>query len=297
MELTGGLYGAYRRADVVAQLGPWGARRAVRDGELIALWPRVLVEAATAVALRTRAAAAHLAFPAGVLAGPTAAQLHGFDAVTTPRTHILMPYEHYARPRSGLVVHNGRGFADQTVDVDGLPVLRVEQVVADLLCRGPARDGLALADQALAGVPEPARPALRQRVATRIAARRDVRGTVRGQLLLEIASGRAESPPESWLHLLLIELGFPHPEINWPVLTASGAELYRLDVAWVELRVAVEYDGYATHIGREAEDAARDADLRRRGWIIIRVREADLKDPSDLVARLRDAFRHRGYTW
>lgn len=97
--------------------------------------------------------------------------------------------------------------------------------------------------------------------------------------------------------MLLIESGFPLPDVNFSLLSPSGCELYRLDLAWPHLRIAVEYDGHAVHAGREEEDAAREDDLRKRGWIIVRARSADLVDPTRLLTELRAAFARRGYTW
>ena len=59
----------------------------------------------------------------------------------------------------------------------------------------------------------------------------------------------------------------------------------------------MEYDGHAVHAGREEQDADREDDLRRRGWIVVRVRAADLEDPTRLLNELRSAFARRGYTW
>jgi hypothetical protein len=296
-KLVGGLHGAHLRSDVVNQLGVYGARRALRTGRLRPTWPRVLVEAARSTALHTRAGAARLAFPMGVIAGPTATQLHGLDAMTTPRTHVLLPYENYARPTNGLVVHNGRLPDEEIDEVDGLRVLRLDRALADLLCRAAPRDALAVTDQALARARDEDRQRLRSAIGRRIDARADPRGTVRGRELLALATGRAASPPESWLHLLLVENGFPHPEVNWPIHSPDGREVYFLDQAWPELRIAVEYDGYAAHANRLEQDRARDEDLRRRGWIVVRVRIDDLTEPAEFFQQLRAAFRRRGYTW
>ena len=97
--------------------------------------------------------------------------------------------------------------------------------------------------------------------------------------------------------MLIIELGFPLPEVNFPLLSPDGRELYRLDLAWPQLRIALEYDGHAAHAGREEHDAARDDDLRRRGWIVVHARSADLVDSTRLTTELRAAFARRGYTW
>ena len=120
---------------------------------------------------------------------------------------------------------------------------------------------------------------------------------MRARGLLDLGSERAESPPESWLRLILIEHGFPLPEVNWAITTPDGRELARLDLAWPGLRICVEYDGWETHAGREAEDAARAAELRRHGWIVIRVAVGDPLSIEELLSALRAAFAKRGYMW
>ena len=73
-----------------------------------------------------------------------------------------------------------------------------------------------------------------------------------------------------------------------------GCIRYVLDLCWPELRIALEYDGYEAHEYRLEQDAQRDLDLERRGWITIRASAADLRDPGELISRLDDAFRVRG---
>ena len=74
--------------------------------------------------------------------------------------------------------------------------------------------------------------------------------------------------------------------MNWSIRDLNGRELYRLDLAWPRLRVALEYDGVAAHRGREAEDRARRADLEARGRIVLaRAAQSDL-----LLGRLRRAW-------
>ena len=99
------------------------------------------------------------------------------------------------------------------------------------------------------------------------------------------------------LHTIVLEavqLCFPPPEANWPIYSPQGDELYRLDLAWPLARIALEYDGYAVHHGREEQDARRIADLERRGWIVIVVTAEDLRDSARFVKLLREAFERRG---
>lgn len=133
----------------------------------------------------------------------------------------------------------------------------------------------------------------RAEVSHRIRTRRDSRGRRRGEILLELATGLAESPAESWLLLGFFDGALPIPSQQTPVLDTDGRERYRLDFAWEEARVAVEYDGYAAHVGRADRHAARQADLERRGWVVLRADAEDLRDPARLHGEIRRAFSRR----
>lgn len=292
-----GLHGAHLRSELRESLGRRRVASLLSTGEVRGLWRGVVVESRRLLDPWTRAAAAQLSSgPPAVIAGVTAARLHGCRSVESAMTHIVMPYGHGVRCRGGLKVHHGGFFADDVVELDGVRVLALERVLADLLCAGAARDALALADEVLRHAGED-HEAFRKRVAATIEKRQDPRGTVRGPMLLDLASPRAESPAESWLRLQIVERGFPIPDVNWSLAGFDGREPYRLDLAWPDLRIALEYDGYGAHAGREAEDEARDDDLRRRGWVVIHVTRDDLVDLRRVDAELRAAFAKRGYTW
>ena len=51
---------------------------------------------------------------------------------------------------------------------------------------------------------------------------------------------------ESEARLAMIDGGLPIPELQYEVIDGNG-ELRRLDFAWPDLRVAVEYDGVDWH--------------------------------------------------
>ena len=241
-----GLHGAYLRTALIRAIGRHQLANALRAEVVRPLWTGVVVETPRLLDIRTRAAAALLTVgPEAVLWGPTAAILHGCTALECVDVHVLVPYQRQPRTKPGLVLHHGCFFTDQIVEVDGLRVLALPQVVG----------------------------------------------------LWDLASPRAESAPESWIRMLIIELGFPLPEVNFVLRSPGGRELYRLDLAWPQLRIALEYDGHAAHAGREEEDAAREDALRRRGWTVVRARAADLADPTRFTAELRAAFAARGYTW
>ena len=274
-----------------------GRRRVDRmraDGRIRQIWG-VLVPRESLLDPDTRAAAALLvAGPAAALTGLTAAALQGCPAAATPVVHVAVPYSSSLRTKEGLVVHQGRGLLNEVIAVRELRTVALEVAITELLCTDSARRALAVADQAAAQFVERERSAFRGRIADRLVARPDRRGTARAGGLLALITGRAESPPESWLKLLVVEAGFPTPTEQFPVLDALACIRYVLDLCWPELRIALEYDGYESHEYRRDQDVRRDLDLERRGWITIRATAADLREPSALLARLDDAFRARG---
>jgi hypothetical protein len=290
-----GLHGAFLRAEAVQLFGRHRVNAALADGEVLSPWRGVLVDPVRAAEPMTIISAAWLATgPTALVTGPSAAFLHGLTAVAPTPVHLVVPYETRKRRRTCIVLHNGSLLDDHREERLGLPTLELDRILADLACTLKPWSALALLDEALAAAGEPDRAQLRQRIRELIKSRPDPRGTRIGTRLVDLATGRAESPSESWLLWRVVDLGFPVPQANLPILGVDGRELYRLDLGWEELKIALEYNGYAAHVGREEIDAARRSDLERRGWIVV---DADAEDAhTDLaavVASVREARRRR----
>jgi very-short-patch-repair endonuclease len=68
-----------------------------------------------------------------------------------------------------------------------------------------------------------------------------------------------------------------------------------LDMGWEEYRVSVEYDGDQHRKDRPqyVRDHRRQRRLEALGWINIRVIKEDA--PSDVIRRVTDAMRSRGW--
>jgi hypothetical protein len=288
-------HGACLRSDAVARVGRHGVDAALAEGSVLSPWRGVLVDAGRAADPLTLVAAAHLAVgPPAIVAGSSAAFLHGLSALAPTPVHLVVPYETSKRSRNGIVVHNASNLDRDREERFGLPVLGLDRVLTDLVCSTRPWDGLAILDQALAREPEARRPVVRARLNGLIAGRPDPRGTRIGRRLVELATGRAESPPESWLLWRVVDLGFPVPDANVPVCDLDGRELYRVDLGWRSLRIAAEYNGYAAHAGREEYDERRRSDLERRGWIVVIADADDLHGGSRLEKELDEAFIARG---
>ncbi|WIB26117.1 hypothetical protein [Curtobacterium sp. MCSS17_015] len=104
----------------------------------------------------------------------------------------------------------------------------------------------------------------------------------------------SESPMESRMRVRVVDAGFPEPEVNHDVFDASGTFLGRADMAWPDLRIALEYDG--DH-HREQQTFRHD---RRRSngfvvndWIVVHATAVDADRPAVLFERLRQAFEQR----
>jgi very-short-patch-repair endonuclease len=83
----------------------------------------------------------------------------------------------------------------------------------------------------------------------------------------------------------------PRPEVN--VLIGSCL----VDFLWREERLVVETDSYRYHRGEVAfqDDRARELELMRRGYGVLRLSEAQINEaPRDVAEVLGDELRKRG---
>ena len=110
-----------------------------------------------------------------------------------------------------------------------------------------------------------------------------------------LVRARSESIPETQSRLLMVFAGLPEPTCNHPYVV-GGVERFRLDLAWVEHKVALEYDGrWHDEPEQREKDERRRAEMRAEGWIIIVIRAPELYDrPDTVVDEVVTALRSRG---
>jgi hypothetical protein len=110
-----------------------------------------------------------------------------------------------------------------------------------------------------------------------------------------LVRARSESIPETQSRLLMVLAGIPEPVCNHPYLVGQ-IERYRLDLAWADYKVALEYDGrWHDEPEQRRKDEARRKEMRDAGWIIIVIRAENLyDDPDAVVDEVADALRSRG---
>jgi hypothetical protein len=114
---------------------------------------------------------------------------------------------------------------------------------------------------------------------------------------LPLLRAGAESPRESLVRLILVRAGLPEPELNSDLRDDSGRFVARLDLAYPEFRVAVEYDGRQhADLVQFRRDADRWPAIAAQGWLLVRVVDHHLRDPVRLVvAPVERALRSRGW--
>jgi len=111
-------------------------------------------------------------------------------------------------------------------------------------------------------------------------------GSRRVAKVVPLVDGRSQSPPESWVRVACARAGLPAPVPQFVVV--DGDEfLGKVDLAWPEQRLIVEYEGAYHFEGLQiARDDQRYERLIAAGWRVIRLSAADLRDMDAVVARI-----------
>ncbi|MDQ0726321.1 hypothetical protein [Microbacterium sp. W4I20] len=109
---------------------------------------------------------------------------------------------------------------------------------------------------------------------------------------VELVRTDSWSPRESKVRCVLLDARLPEPRLNIDVFDEEGRFLACVDLAYPDLKVAIEYHGLL-HSATYARDVERIARLRAAGWIVLEVTAELLGRPDDLVARVRAAIRSR----
>ncbi|QCR19661.1 endonuclease domain-containing protein [Agrococcus sp. SGAir0287] len=225
----------------------------------------------------------------------TAAAIHGIPLparLRGGRIHVSSPSGVNRMRRPEVVGHRVKA---EVVEVDGVPVECPLDTVIHLATMLSVPELVVAIDWLL-------HPANRMSVSKaalveRLEHFRGARGLGRLRAAIALARVGAESPRESELRLLLVRHGLPEPHLNLDVRDDAGVFVARVDMAWPDLRIAVEYDGEQHRVDARqfARDIDRLADLERVGWIVVRVTKEHLRRPmSDVLPRVREAFARRG---
>ena len=272
-------------------------RRALRRGQVRRLHHGVHVRADLTLTASVRLRAAVLATPLPLVAGhETAAELWDVDVAPPGTPTGDRPVRGYVpggtRPprRPGLRLTAAR-----------LPPEEIRRR-GDLLLTSPTRTAIDLARERDVAEAVVVLDAFLHRGLTHLGALQAGAGRLAGRrgvaLLREAvvaADGRAESPMESRLRMLLVRAGLPPPVPQHEVRAPDGRLLGRVDLAYVEQRLALEYDGREHHLepGRFQHDRHRSHDLLEAGWAVLRFTAHDVLRARDRSAALVRRFLGR----
>jgi very-short-patch-repair endonuclease len=120
------------------------------------------------------------------------------------------------------------------------------------------------------------------------------RGSRAAGRLLARAADRAASEAERRMLALLRAAGISGWLVNHEVRLAGGRRAL-LDIAFTDVRLAIEVDGWAHHedVDRFVDGRARKRALVAEGWVVVEVTWHDLVEaPDRLVDELRRTLAH-----
>jgi very-short-patch-repair endonuclease len=189
-----------------------------------------------------------------------------------PLSHVTIPCRRAKRPT--ITFHYAELPDDEVTEHDGIPVTTPGRTILDLapsltipsLTRMLERAG---SGRAWIG---PSIPELVERYPRRA-------GTPKLRTIAAKPLAMTRSEVEALFLHLIDEWALPRPQMN---ISING---YEVDCVWIEQRLIVELDVYATHGSRQAfeTDRLRDRALQLAGWTVIRVTDRQLAaEPAEV---------------
>ena len=252
----------------------------IRRGDLIKVWPGVYAHDEPDTVTRLHGLDLRAGEPVAICLG-TAAAAYGFDTEDEVDLHVLNPVGHQLRNSDGLVVHRRDGAP--VTEIDGRPATTPEWTAVEVARALRRPRALATLDAALrSGTCD------RRRLSTVAALHAGRRGIVNVRELIPLASELAESPMESEARLVMLDGGLPPPVLQYEIVDRSR-RTWRVDFAWPDRRVAVEYDGFDWHSApdRFRRDRQKRAALQEMAWTLVSIVSDDVRGrPWDMVRRI-----------
>ncbi|MEU4289086.1 hypothetical protein AB0E63_12775 [Kribbella sp. NPDC026596] len=253
----------------------------------------VYVAAHVAVTPRLLAEAALLLTPEAVVSHHTALTLWDADGPTDNDVHVSVQRDpHRTLPRiDGLRVHEVLNL--ERIMNAGLPLTPPGRTFLDLAPHSDLTELVTAGDSLVRRThAEPAH------LIDLTSAAIGVRGVRLAREAAALVRRGVDSPMESRLRLLLVLAGLPEPQVAHDIHDCDGGWLARPDLAYPNLKIAIEYDGrhHLVDLRQWRRDIRRRENLEREGWLLRVVTANDLLHaPATVVARITqdlDARRH-----
>lgn len=236
----------------------------------------------------SRAAAAWLwTRRSGVMAGRSAAALHGAKWVDDDEPAQIL--HRNRRSPKGIETWSDRFEEDELQVVGGMLLTTPARTALDMACRLPLDDAVAAID-ALANATR-LKMADVDLLVERYRGRRAIR---QARVALDLVDAGAASPQETRLRLLYIRAGFPRPETQIPVYGEHGQLVAILDMGWRDVMVGTDYEGEHHRLTRRQldHDIKRYDAVTELGWLDQRATVEDTD--ATIVERTRRDFERRG---
>jgi hypothetical protein len=228
-----------------------------------------------------------------VLSGRSALWVYGVElAAAGEPVEVVLPLADRVRSRAEVRMRGDVLRPDEIVSTRWGLVTSPARTAFDLGRRGGIRTSVPLLD-ALAN---------RTRVTVDLIeatarAHRGARNCRRLPVALDLMDAGAESVRESLLPFVVIGAGFPRPVTQHEVNDSFGRFVARVDLAWPDLRIALEYDGaYHDDPAQIALDRQRLNAIQACDWSTLVIDRVQFRDESriiDLVRAIRAAQSRR----
>lgn len=254
----------------------------LRNRAWVRLLPDVYAHAGLALDHRVRCAAVGLILPGhSAIGGASAAYLWGAELLHPDQpVSVVTARDEWINRLPQISAHHTVIGTEDVTELDGLAVTTPERTAFDVGRRLGRTKAMVLIDGMLH------QEVLDPGAVIELARSRDRwPGTAKLRATMALADGRAESPMETRLRLLLYEGGLAAPQPQYQIRDHRGHLVARVDLAWPAARLAVEYEG-DHHRERDQfrQDVARVNALHRHGWKVLRFSADDvLRFPQDTV--------------
>lgn len=273
IRLASSQHGVFSRDQVLScGVSNGSIARRLRAGVWEAAYPGVYRIAVVPATWKQALLAACLAWgPGAVISHVAAAALLGLGF---EEGVVQMSVPRGRRRAYGHEVHRPMSLPDVDVTVlDGIPVTTPVRTLIDLAtCVDAEVLEDALDDALRRGLAR--LPTLRRRM-TALGARRVLTKVVEERARY----GVTESPLERRVLRALLEARLTRPAIQYRI------GRFRVDLAYVEARIAIECDGYKFHSGRRAfdDDRARRNVLTAQGWTVLHATSTNIAEVVETV--------------
>lgn len=250
--------------------------------------------------LRERARVLAAATPGAWVSHQTAAALTPLGLppwMEGDTVHLSKPHDLPRVRRAGVAGHRVRVVPGEIGECGGIPISLPPRTWLDLAAVLPLRYLIAMGDQ-LIRVPRAefegrTTPyAYKEGLRLLIRQHPNMKGVEKARLALDEMRVGADSYPETFLRLAMLDARLPEPELQVR-LDPHDAWSPAADLGYRRFRIALQYDG-AHHLSREQQsrDNRRDEAFISAGWSYFKVNADDLSDGfQDVIDRVKRAKR------